>query len=110
MADEPRDDAASGPPVFTTLSRDNMPIQLIIPHGLPVQYANKALVQTTAEEVLVSFFYVGLPLVQSQEEFDRLDSVPAFCVSRIVLTPAHAAEFLASLQGAVQAFQAKQGG
>lgn len=65
-----------------------VPIDFVISDGFGLLYSDYAFVQSTADEFIISFFQGAHPLVKSREEAEKLEAIRAYCVARIVLSPA----------------------
>jgi len=73
-------------PAPTTTPIASVPIRVVLPEAFPLTFANHASIQWTDSEFILSFFQVAAP-VGTREEVARMESVSAYPVSRIVLTP-----------------------
>ena len=70
-----------------------------VPTDLESRYANHLVVQRTETEVSLMFFEARPPLLlgspeERAAELQRLDSVDAVCVSKIVIPPSQFADFV----------------
>lgn len=93
MADEPK------PP--DDLSEDEQISLNIVhhfPENLPLVFSDNVAIQHTPSEFIVTFSQVRQPLVGKAEDYEKMESIRADVVARIVLTPAKMAEFLQALQ------------
>ncbi len=71
-----------------------LPIRHRVQEGQPLIFANNMVIQHTADEFIMSFFQVSPPIVPGAPDelrriAEELGSIDAFCVARIVITPAH---------------------
>jgi hypothetical protein len=78
------------------------------------QYATNLVVQHTENEFVLSFYQVHSPIILGDEEerqhqLEQIDSVPATCVGRIVISPRRMRKFLSALQQNYEGFVAHFG-
>jgi len=69
-----------------------LPLKWVVPEDLVSRYANNFTIQHTEYEFVISFFETFPPLVlgspdERQAQLEQLESVPAKCVARIVVSP-----------------------
>jgi Protein of unknown function (DUF3467) len=89
-----------------------VPIQWHFPDDIVSRYATNLVVQHTEHEFSISFFEVRPPiLVGSPEDIQaalqRVESVPAVCIARIIVAAERMPEFLRVLQDNLAQYQAK---
>jgi ABC-type uncharacterized transport system ATPase subunit len=81
---------------------DDQPITFNIvhhfPEGVNLTFADNIAVQHTPSEFTITFAQVRQPLVGKTSDYDKIETIPAEVVARIVLTPAKMVEFLKALQ------------
>lgn len=78
----------------------NLPIRMNMSTVLPSVYAHHIAVQTSVDEVVVSFFEVFMPLnISGQEELEAIQraGVPAECVARVTVSRRRFLEFASLL-------------
>ncbi len=86
-----------------------LPIKLHFPLDVQGRYATNMVVQHTEHECIISFFEAYPPMlpVDSKEReaaLEQIETVPAVCVSRIIVAPKRLAEFVQVLQDAVDKY------
>lgn len=59
----------------------------ILPNDLVAQYADNINILHTESEFVLSFTQIQHPLVGTNEEMQRLETVQAKCVARIIVAP-----------------------
>lgn len=69
-----------------------IPIEWRIPEDVPTYYANNFAIQHTESEFVIYFFEVFSPLIlgepeEVQRKMEAIESVPARCVARVVVSP-----------------------
>ena len=80
-----------------------LPIEWHYPEDLKTRFANQMLVQFSDPEFYISFFEVRMPVITGdlQERNKRLQAmktVPAECVSRVVISKERIGNFIETLQ------------
>lgn len=81
---------------FVLEGQINLPIRLNMSDVLPSVYAHHVAIQTSADEVVLSFFEVFMPFnISGHEEFEALQKagVPAECVARVTISKKRFVEF-----------------
>jgi hypothetical protein len=87
-----------------------LPIEWQFPPNLVSHYATNLVVQRTEQEFVISFFELRQPiLLGSTEEKESalasVNSVPAVCVARIIVSSTRMPEFVRVLQDQLQLMQ-----
>lgn len=77
-------------------------LDLIGAEEVPLAYSDAVFVSATRDDICVSFFQYTRPIFKSQEESDKVETLPTRCVARIVLPERGARILLAFLQGGIQ--------
>jgi hypothetical protein len=102
--------------VMTESPQDVVPVPISwhIPEDLVPRYANNFVVQHTEQEFIISFFELLPPLMigpadSVRARLEEMESMPARCVGRVILTPDRLKELLATLQDNLQKYNAKFG-
>lgn len=90
------------------------PLEYILPEYLPTCFSNHTLVQHDDDTFTLSFYEVKPPpLTGSAEEkkaaLEKIKTLPAYCVARIVLTPSHFKRIVNAMQQNLQRYEKKQG-
>jgi hypothetical protein len=86
-----------------------IPIEWRYPDYTISRYATNLIVQKTPHEYILSFFEVHPPLILGAESIDKLESVAADCVARIIVAAGKMPDFVAVLQEQLKrAAQAEQ--
>ncbi len=85
----------------------SLPLEWIVPPNIVSQYATNLVVQYTGNEFIISFFEVHPPiLLGTQEEveakLEKIDSVKAECIARIIVSADRMPVFLRALTNNVQ--------
>lgn len=78
------------------------------PDDLLSGYATNILVQTGEQELFVSFFELQHPVILAPEDANKLESVKAECIAKIIVTPERLAAFIVVLQQQLDAYNAKK--
>jgi Protein of unknown function (DUF3467) len=78
------------------------------PEDLLSGYATNMLVQTGEQELFVSFFELQQPVLLVPEDAEKLESVKAECIARIIVTPERLVGFIEVLQKQLDAYNAKK--
>ncbi len=79
-------------------------IETRVPEGFPLTFSNYTMVQTIGPEVVVSFFQVIQPIVDTPGDLEKIKSILAHCTARLALNP-FAAEALLRGLAEVAGFQ-----
>jgi hypothetical protein len=80
------------------------PLQFIVDSSTTGRFSNFIHIQHEAENFSISFFEVQRPLIMGESEIERkkaievIETVPAVCVSRIIVTPSSFKGFLGAMQ------------
>ena len=79
------------------------PLRFIIPDTLATNFSDYTLVQGDPENFTLSFFEIRKPaIIGSGEEkkaaIEKIDSIPAVCIARIVITPNHFKRLIEAMQ------------
>jgi hypothetical protein len=66
-------------------------LEWVIPSDLDTKFANNFIIQNNGDEIIISFFEVIPPILVGdskmiEDSLTKLTTVPAKCVSRIVIT------------------------
>ena len=94
MDDRPTQEA---PP---ELGQEKIPLQFQVPVGLSSRYAHHLVIQSTDQEVILSFFELKPPIVLGSEEVQRAalkDGITAECVARVIVAKARYPDFVRAL-------------
>jgi len=80
-----------------------LPIEWRYPEDLKTRFANQMVVQFSDPEYFISFFEVRLPIMtgdtqETDKRLHALKTVPAECVSRIVVSKERMGNFIETLQ------------
>jgi len=86
------------------------PIKWIVPDDLVSQYATNLVIQHTAHEFSISFFELRRPVILGSPEeqralVERIDSIPAICVARIIVSPERMEQFINAMQENLQRYR-----
>jgi hypothetical protein len=86
-----------------------VPIEWRIPERLISQYATNFVVQRSEHEFIIFFFELRPPLVLGSPEeqmaaLEKIPSVPAECIARIVVAAERLPEFVKVLQAQLEQF------
>ena len=71
-------------------------------------YATNVLVQTGEQELFISFFQIHHPVLLAPADVNKVESVTAQCVAKVIVTPERLATFIEVLQKQLDAFNAKK--
>lgn len=71
-------------------------------------YATNILVQTGEQELFISFFQIHHPVLLAPEDINKVESVTAQCVAKVIVTPERLATFIDVLQKQLEAFNTKK--
>lgn len=85
-----------------------IPMVWDFPEDLWSGYATNILVQTGEEELYVSFFEARPPVILNKTDWEKVESVTAQCIARIVITPDRLAKFIDAMQQQLVAFNKKK--
>jgi hypothetical protein len=85
-----------------------IPIIWNFPEDLISGYATNIVVQNGEQELYVSFFEAQPPILLAPEDAEKLESVNAECIARIVITPDRMAKFIDVLQKQLNVFNSKK--
>ncbi len=85
-----------------------IPITWSYPEDMVSSYATNMLVQNGDQELYVSFFEVPPPVLFNPEDAQKLESVNAECIARIIITPDRMAKFIEVLQQQLDTFKKKK--
>jgi hypothetical protein len=80
-----------------------LPIEWYYPEDIISRYATNMVVQHTEHEFIISFFEIQPPVVLGEIEareaqLDKIESVRANCIARVIVAPERLAEFIQVLQ------------
>jgi hypothetical protein len=94
------------------ISSRAVPIQWHFPDDIASRYATNLVVQHTEHEFSISFFEVRPPILLGSPEdiqaaLQRVESVPAVCVARIIVAAERMPEFIRVLQDNLAQYQVK---
>ena len=98
----------------SVMQERHVPLDWQIPDGIITRHVTNIVVQRGEHEVIISFFEVKPPIMlgdseEVQEQLTTLKSVPAVCVSRIVVSTNRLPGFVQALQIALEAVKANNG-
>ncbi|HEX7723997.1 MAG TPA: hypothetical protein VF397_17670 [Pyrinomonadaceae bacterium] len=85
-----------------------IPMVWNFPDDLLSRYATNILVQTGDQELYVSFFEIQHPVLLEPGDINKVESVNAECIAKIVVTPERLTLFVDVLQKQLTAFKAKK--
>ncbi|HYJ88232.1 MAG TPA: DUF3467 domain-containing protein [Pyrinomonadaceae bacterium] len=68
------------------------------PEGVGLTFSDNIAVQHTPSEFTITFAQVRQPLLQQLSDYEKIETIDAEVVARIVLTPTKMLEFIKSLQ------------
>ena len=92
-----------------TITTINRPLQFLMPDSTILsRFSNFAFVQHQPENFTITFYEIQQPPLTAESEEDKkkalegLDSIPAVCSARIVLTPKHFRELLKAMQSSLE--------
>jgi hypothetical protein len=69
-----------------------------IPENVHLTFSDNIAIQHTPSEFTITFSQIEQPLVALASDFDKIETIKAEVVARIVLTPAKMVEFIKSIQ------------
>jgi hypothetical protein len=83
--------------------RSLLPLEWRFPGDITSRYATNMVVQHTQHEFIISFFEAYPPVLLGEAEereaaLEHIESVPAICVARIIVSPERLKEFIQVLQ------------
>lgn len=86
------------------------PIQFVYPDPTITRFSNYALVQRDNDSFVLTFFDVHKPAFigpdeEKKKQIEKIESIPAFCIARIVLTPDHFKRLVLVLQKHLERFE-----
>lgn len=87
-----------------------IPIEWVFPEDLTSGYATNILVQIGQNEFFISFFEMSPPVIMNAADLDTIESVQAYCIARIIVTPDRLNEFIAVLQKQLNLYNEKKVG
>lgn len=81
----------------------NIPVDWRIPDDMLGKYATNILVQANENEFVIYFFEISPPILlgspeEQQAKIERLESIKASCLSKIIVSPQRLPEFVKVLQ------------
>jgi hypothetical protein len=92
-------------PVKTSeLTTKKIKLNFIFPENLETKFVNHVVVQHQKDFFTLAFFETVLPLVigaseeERKAEFDKIDSIDAKCLARLIITPEKMNELVTALQ------------
>jgi hypothetical protein len=92
-----------------TAEEPQLPINWTFPPDLISRYATNIIVQLAENEFVVSFFEIPPPvLLRGQEDLDKLESVTAQCVSRIIIAAEKMPQFVDVLNRQLSVYQERK--
>jgi len=87
----------------------NIPIEWHVPEDLISRYATNIIVQMSENEFVISFYEIPPPIILNPvTDLEKLNSVTAECVARIIVAGNKMPEFLDVLTRQVAAYQEKK--
>jgi len=89
-----------------------VPIEWHISEDLDTKYATNLVIQHSEHEFIIDFFEMRHPLIlgnpdQVREQWEKLESVRAECVARIVVSPNRMQEFINVMQADLDKYEGK---
>ena len=82
--------------------RQQIPIEWHIPEQIVTRYASNMVVQNTGQEFIVSFYELFPPLLfgtpADLAKLDKMESVRAECIARIIVSKDRMPKFIEALQ------------
>ena len=90
-----------------------MPIEWHISEDLDTKYATNLVIQHSEHEFIIDFFEMRHPLIlgnphQVREQQEKLESVRAECVARIIVSPDRMQEFIDAIQANLNQYMGKE--
>ena len=85
-------------------------IEFMASEGLLAQFADRMTVSVGEETLVAHFYQVDSPVIRSDEDVKRVDSVKAYCFAKVMLTPQRAKEIIRDISAAVKAFETREKG
>jgi hypothetical protein len=85
-----------------------IPLIWDIPEDLTSGYATNMLVQIGEHEFFVSFFEAQPPIIIKPQDVEKLESVRAECLARLVILPDRMEAFIEVLQKQLDIFKARK--
>ena len=90
-----------------------VPIEWHISEDLDSKYATNLVIQHSEHEFIIDFFETRHPLIlgdpdQVREQWEKLESVRAECVARIIVSPNRMQEFINLMQAALNKYVGKE--
>lgn len=87
------------------LASKKVALDFTLPDGMVGQFADNMIVSHTGNEFILSFTQTLHPLVVKPEEAEKITSVEARCVARVILTPAGMNQIVEALQTNLERYQ-----
>ena len=89
-----------------------LPLKWVVPEDLVSRYANNFTIQHTDYEFVISFFETFPPLVlgspdERQAQLEQIESVPAKCVARIVISPERVQDLIQILAANLETYHSR---
>ena len=90
-----------------------VPIEWHISEDLDSKYATNLVIQHSEHEFIIDFFEMRHPLIlgnpqQVREQREKLESVRAECVARIIVSPDRMQEFIDAIQANLDKYEGKE--
>jgi len=90
-----------------------VPIEWHISEDIDSKYATNLVIQHSEHEFIIDFFEMRHPLIlgdpdQVREEWEKLESVRAECVARIIVSPDRMQEFINLIQAELNKYIGKE--
>ena len=90
-----------------------VPIEWHISEDLDSKYATNLVIQHSEHEFIIDFFETRHPLIlgdpdQVREQWEKLESVRAECVARIIVSPNRMQEFINVMQADLNKYVGKE--
>ena len=90
-----------------------VPIEWHISEDLDSKYATNLVIQHSEYEFIIDFFEMRHPLIlgdpdQVREQWEKLESVRAECVARIIVSPNRMQEFINVMQADLNKYVGKE--
>ena len=90
-----------------------MPIEWHISEDIDSKYATNLVIQHSEHEFIIDFFEMRNPLIlgdpdQVREQQEKLESIRAECVARIIVSPERMQEFIDAIQANLNQYIGKE--
>jgi len=90
-----------------------VPIEWHISEDIDSKYATNLVIQHSEHEFIINFFEMHPPLIlgapdQVREQWQKIESVQAKCVARIIVSPDRMQEFIDVMQAGLNKYLGKE--